>query len=159
MAREFKRRLGDPAPLVLGRDPFVPDALMARLLGERPRAGHRTGGRATGRHRAHPSGELRPVQDGRDARGRPPAGVDLTTLRFVTEPEAAAISYAMRDRVEPGEVVAVYDLGGGTFDAAVLRCNDADFEVIGQPDGIDRFGGIDIDAAVLAFVDDALDGG
>ncbi len=80
--------------------------------------------------------------------------VDIT----LTEPEAAAISYAATERVAPGDVVAVYDLGGGTFDAAVLRKTADGFEILGDPEGIERLGGIDFDQAVFAFVSEALDG-
>ena len=48
------------------------------------------------------------------------AGLRGTGTSTCTEPEAAAIAYASRDRVAEGDRVAVYDLGGGTFDAAVL---------------------------------------
>ena len=40
---------------------------------------------------------------------------------MLTEPEAAAIHYAATEHIDPGQIVAVYDLGGGTFDAALLR--------------------------------------
>ena len=45
----------------------------------------------------------------------------LGGARLVTEPEAAAVHFAMGERMDEGDVIAVYDLGGGTFDAAVLR--------------------------------------
>ena len=48
--------------------------------------------------------------------------------------------------------MAVYDLGGGTFDAAVLRKTEAGFEILGRPEGIERLGGIDFDEAVFAHV-------
>jgi hypothetical protein len=54
--------------------------------------------------------------------------------------------------------VAVYDFGGGTFDAALVRRDGDGFVLIGRPDGLERFGGIDIDAAIMAYVDDALGG-
>ena len=60
--------------------------------------------------------------------------------------------------MEPGATIAVYDLGGGTFDAAVLRRTTTGFELLGIPEGMERFGGIDIDRAVLAYVDDTLAG-
>ena len=79
------------------------------------------------------------------------AGVPEVVM--VTEPEAAAISYSSQSRVEVGAVVAVYDLGGGTFDAAVLRKEaDGGFTVLGSPEGIEHLGGVDIDAAVFARV-------
>src|SRR5687767_4772077 len=151
VAREFKRRLGDPTPLILGSTPYSAEALMARLLrwivdavtereGEAPRAIGMT----------HPAnwGEYK-----RDllAQAVRLAGLDRATL--LSEPEAAAIHYASLERVEPGTLVAVYDLGGGTFDAAVLRKRgDDSFEVLGQPEGIERLGGIDFDEAIFRYV-------
>jgi molecular chaperone DnaK len=70
----------------------------------------------------------------------------------VTEPEAAAVHFAAGERVDEGGVVAVYDLGGGTFDAAVLRREGDRFVTMGQPQGIERLGGIDFDEAVMSHV-------
>ena len=57
-------------------------------------------------------------------------------------------------RVEEGSTIAVYDLGGGTFDTAVLTQGRADdrFEAVGRPEGIDDLGGADFDAAVFRYV-------
>ena len=49
-------------------------------------------------------------------------------------------------------MIAVYDFGGGTFDAAVLRKAADGFEILGQPEGMERLGGIDFDEAVFAHV-------
>ena len=76
----------------------------------------------------------------------------LGRARFLTEPEASAIHYAAGERVQAGDVVAVYDLGGGTFDAAVLRRRADGFEILGEPQGIERLGGIDFDEAVFSHV-------
>ena len=87
--------------------------------------------------------------------------VELADVRdptFVTEPEAAAVHYASTEHVAPGDIVAVYDLGGGTFDAAVLRKTETGFETLGEPQGIERLGGIDFDAAVFAHVRNAVGG-
>src|SRR5205807_6935509 len=80
-------------------------------------------------------------------------GVDS---ELVPEPVAAAVHYSTLQRVEPNDFVAVYDLGGGTFDAAVVRRTAAGFDLYGQPEGIERLGGIDVDAAVLGHVQSAL---
>ena len=77
---------------------------------------------------------------------------------MLTEPEAAAIHYSSTERVEAGDVIAVYDLGGGTFDAAVLRKTAGGWETLGTPEGIERLGGIDFDAAVFAHVQRSLGG-
>src|SRR5690606_9274125 len=79
-------------------------------------------------------------------------------VTFVTEPEAAAVAYAREHRVETDALVAVYDLGGGTFDAAVLRRRPDGFDILGRPEGIEQLGGIDVDAAVFHHVVQALDG-
>jgi hypothetical protein len=46
-------------------------------------------------------------------------------------------------------VIAVYDFGGGTFDATILRKTDDGFEPLGQPEGLERLGGIDFDEALF----------
>src|SRR3954454_6229436 len=80
-------------------------------------------------------------------------GVDV---ELVPEPVAAAVHYATLQRVELNDFVAVYDLGGGTFDAAVVRRTDDGFTIYGQPEGIERLGGIDVDAAVFGHVQSSL---
>jgi molecular chaperone DnaK len=82
---------------------------------------------------------------------------DLDEVAFLTEPEAAAIYYASNERVDAGTVVGVYDLGGGTFDAAVLEKTAGAFKILGVPEGIERLGGIDFDHAVLAHVNRSID--
>jgi actin-like ATPase involved in cell morphogenesis len=78
--------------------------------------------------------------------------VGFESVRFLPEPVAAATFYASQRELAPGSVVAVYDLGGGTFDAAVVRRTDTGFEIAGRPEGIDRLGGIDFDHAVFNHV-------
>jgi hypothetical protein len=76
----------------------------------------------------------------------------LRNVEMCTEPEAAAITYASRNRVAEGDRVAVYDLGGGTFDAAVLVPDGAGFRLAGPPEGVEQLGGIDFDEAVFRHV-------
>jgi hypothetical protein len=71
---------------------------------------------------------------------------------FVSEPVAAAHWYARRDPPKSGDCFAVYDLGGGTFDAAVLRAIDGGFEVVGPPGSIDPLGGFDFDQMLLDYL-------
>jgi molecular chaperone DnaK (HSP70) len=54
--------------------------------------------------------------------------------------------------VGEGEALAVYDLGGSTFDATVLRRTAQGFDVIGTPEGIERLGGTDFDEAIVAHI-------
>ena len=74
---------------------------------------------------------------------------DIGPVTMLTEPEAAALDYARQERVPSGSVIAVYDFGGGTFDATILRKTDDGFEMLGQPEGLERLGGIDFDEALF----------
>ena len=81
---------------------------------------------------------------------------DVGAVQRCTEPEAAAAQYAAQTRVAPGDQVAVYDLGGGTFDACVLEKTDTGFRALGTPEGVEHLGGVDFDEAVLRHVLGAL---
>ena len=149
VAREFKRRIGDPTPIIVGGTPYSADSLTAKLLRSvvstvRERTGEDPAGIAV----AHPAswGEYK-----KDLLRQAITLADLEGVATITEPEAAAIHYASQSRVDPGTVVAVYDLGGGTFDAAVLRKAET-WEILGDPQGIERLGGVDFDEAVFQHV-------
>ena len=156
VAREFKRRLGDTTPILLGGVPYSAEALMSRVLqAVVEEVSTREGGRPDLVCVSHPAnwGAYKT-----DLLHQAIRGADLENVRLTTEPEAAAAFYARQQRIPEGAVVAVYDLGGGTFDAAVLRKTAAGFEILGRPEGIERLGGIDFDAAVFAHVSRALGG-
>ncbi len=70
----------------------------------------------------------------------------LEVLRLVNEPTAAALAYGLDKRKEG--IVAVYDLGGGTFDISILRLHDGIFEVLAT-NGDTHLGGDDIDNLLL----------
>ena len=69
------------------------------------------------------------------------AGLDV--LRLVNEPTAAALAYGLDQQAEG--VIAVYDLGGGTFDVSILKLRGGIFEVLAT-NGDTRLGGDDLDA-------------
>src|SRR5918998_3539261 len=70
----------------------------------------------------------------------------LEVLRLVNEPTAASLAYGLDKRKEG--VVAVYDLGGGTFDISILRLHDGIFEVLATR-GDTHLGGDDIDNLLI----------
>jgi actin-like ATPase involved in cell morphogenesis len=156
IAREFKRRIGDPTPIIVGGTPYGAESLVAHLIRTVLETAQGQEGAAPARVvLTHPASWSEFKIDLLRQAARL-AGVNDADV--VTEPEAAALHYVSQERIEPGQVIAVYDLGGGTFDAAVLRRTADGFEVLGVPEGMERFGGIDIDRAMLAHVDDALGG-
>jgi YVTN family beta-propeller protein len=156
VGREFKRRLGDPTPVMLGGNPHTVTALLGALLGDVLTKVSETEGDSPGRVvLTHPAnwGPFR-----RALFEEVPGLAGLTDVSLVTEPEAAAAHYAGSRQLDDGEVVAVYDLGGGTFDATVLRKRADGVEILGTPEGIERLGGVDFDEAILAHVNVAAGG-
>ena len=149
-AREFKRRIGDPTPVLLGGSPFSAHALMAHLLrGVVKVIADREGGPPDHTVATCPAnwGDYK-----RELFDQAVTQADIGPVSVAVEPEAAAVHYASTTRVQPGEVVAVYDLGGGTFDAAVLRNTGEGFELVGDARGIEQLGGVYFDEAVFTWV-------
>jgi actin-like ATPase involved in cell morphogenesis len=154
VGREFKRRVGDPTPIILGGTPYAAEMLMARLLRwSLDRVQEQQGAPPEALALTHPA-NWGPYK--LDLLRQAVRQVDVAVALTLPEPVAAATFYASQRRLEPGAVVAVYDLGGGTFDAAMVRRKTEGFELIGTPEGIERLGGIDFDEAVFAHVREAL---
>ena len=73
----------------------------------------------------------------------------LEVLRIVNEPTAAALAYGLQ-KLSQG-IIAVYDLGGGTFDISILRVKDGVFEVLAT-NGNTHLGGDDFDRAMVDWI-------
>jgi molecular chaperone DnaK len=71
----------------------------------------------------------------------------LTVERIVNEPTAAALAYGL-DKLKEQSKIAVYDLGGGTFDLSILELNAGVFQVL-STNGNTRLGGDDLDRAIV----------
>ncbi|MBK7347400.1 MAG: Fe-S protein assembly chaperone HscA [Chitinophagaceae bacterium] len=76
------------------------------------------------------------------------AGLDV--LRIINEPTAASLAYGIGLNKEEEKVIAVYDLGGGTFDVSILRIADGVFDVL-STNGNTYLGGDDMDMAIVEF--------
>ena len=74
----------------------------------------------------------------------------FTVERIVNEPTAAALAYGL-DKLKEKSKIAVYDLGGGTFDLSILELNNGVFQVL-STNGNTRLGGDDIDKRVIDFL-------
>lgn len=86
-------------------------------------------------------------------------GSQAPPTSLLPEPAAAAIHYAGRRPLRPGGLIGVYDLGGGTTDATVLRKTPGSFEIVGTPQGAEWLGGVDLDHALVRLVTERLAGG
>ena len=73
----------------------------------------------------------------------------LKVLRLLNEPTAAAVAYGLDSRQEG--IIAVYDLGGGTFDISILHLSKGVFEVL-STGGDSALGGDDFDALLVEFI-------
>jgi len=75
----------------------------------------------------------------------------LNVLRLVNEPTAAALAYGLSESAADSKIVAVYDLGGGTFDISILEIGDGVVEVRAT-NGDTFLGGEDFDSRVIDFL-------
>ncbi|WP_170061954.1 Hsp70 family protein [Compostimonas suwonensis] len=148
VVREFKRRVGDGVPILVGESGIAAeDAFAALVVWVVARATEREGAPPFAITLSHPAGW---GQYKRQLVRESLARAGLPDIGLITEPEAAAVHYAMQGQLVPGSTIAVYDLGGGTFDVAILRrTEDGGFEPIGRPEGIEHLGGIDFDDLVF----------
>ncbi|MEL6956117.1 MAG: Hsp70 family protein, partial [Pseudomonadota bacterium] len=74
----------------------------------------------------------------------------LEVRRIINEPTAAALAYGM-DKAGDGKTIAVYDLGGGTFDVSILEIGDGVFEVL-STNGDTFLGGEDFDLRIVDYL-------
>ncbi|MEI3865797.1 Hsp70 family protein [Microbacterium sp. CCNWLW134] len=151
LVREFKRSIGDDVPVVAGGRSIPAEKLWAHTVaavvdavvereGSRPAAVMLTHPTAWGPHR------IGLILSALDKLG-------VKDVHLITEPEAAARHYESGRVMAAGQALAVYDLGGGTFDSVILRKSaDGSFAPVGIPVGIDNLGGADFDDAVFRHV-------
>lgn len=154
LVREFKRRIGDGTPILAGDRRFAPEQLFALLVawvadavaereGERPTSLIVSIPATWGDHRAGLVAGALERSGWRD-------------VRIISEPEAAARHYAAERSLVSGSPLLVYDLGGGTFDAAIVRLDaDRSLEIMGEAVGLEGLGGSYFDDAVLRHTVDA----
>jgi len=78
----------------------------------------------------------------------------FTVERIINEPTAAALAYGL-DKLKERSKIAVYDLGGGTFDLSILELNEGVFHVL-STNGNTRLGGDDLDRRLVDFLVDRI---
>jgi len=87
------------------------------------------------------------------------AAVCLPNVTLVEEPVAAAMDQCACKKVKVGQTVLIYDFGGGTFDAALVKCEEGSFSIVGVPSGEEYCGGIDIDRKIFYDISEAIKSG
>jgi molecular chaperone DnaK len=90
----------------------------------------------------------------RQATKRAGEAAGFTVERIINEPTAAALAYGL-DRLKDRSKIAVYDLGGGTFDISILELNEGVFRVL-STNGNTRLGGDDIDRDLVRLLEERI---
>jgi molecular chaperone DnaK len=137
----------DGLPRVLGK---TPEEISAEILREMKRiAEWRMGGEITKAVITVPA-YFHDAQRAATKRAGELAGLEV--VRVLNEPTAAALAYGL-DKLGDFSRVAVYDLGGGTFDLSILEMQDGVFQVLATH-GDTRLGGDDLDALIVRLVEE-----
>jgi molecular chaperone DnaK (HSP70) len=141
--RGIIRRVGDPTTLSLGGAPHSVESLLAYLLGHVLRCATQREAAAPGPVvLTHPA-SWGPYRQQSLVEAAKLAGIAVPHL--VSDAEAAARHHLSRHPVPDGTIIAVYDLGGGRFDATLVRVTRDGLEPVGAAEGLENVGGLDFD--------------
>jgi tetratricopeptide (TPR) repeat protein/actin-like ATPase involved in cell morphogenesis len=147
---EFKRDLGSDTPYTLGNRQMLPEELITEVIRKlKVEADKVVKGRG-----------IQPLSDAiitvpatygkykRDMMQEAGMAAGFSQVELLDEPVAAAIYYSRHAPVVEGEIVLVYDLGGGTFDATLVQRKAAGYKILAMPKGLPNCGGKDFDREI-----------
>ena len=143
---ELVRRRDQPVRIKVGTREYLPEEISAFVLQKLKRDAERALGREISRAVITVPAYFNDAQRSATKRAGELAGFSVE--RIVNEPTAAALAYGL-DKLKSRSKIAVYDLGGGTFDLSILELNNGVFEVLATS-GNTRLGGDDIDRAIIS---------
>lgn len=152
---EFKRNIGQSTPFLLGNRRFLPEDLVRSVLAKvKFRAEQLTGSKFDRAVITIPVSYTY-SKKGLMHQAAIEAGFDKIIL--ITEPEAAAYYHAWANRLtgatlQDGQTGLVFDFGGGTFDAVLIKKQGAQYVIVGEPDGLSECGGIDCDRTIYNHI-------
>jgi WD40 repeat protein/actin-like ATPase involved in cell morphogenesis len=151
---EFKPEIGSDDPMVLSGAQYTAEDLAVEVLAVFREESARFG--------VVPARLLVTVPAGTDGRRRDAmlsagARAGFTDVELLAEPVAAAFAPAVGACWSPGAIVLVYDLGGGTFDAALVRVGEHAHEVVQTAGLVDGHAGRNVDAAIVRDLRPAAD--
>lgn len=146
----IERRSGQPLRIVANDRRYSPEEVSAQILQKLKADAELALGRSVTRAVITVPAYFNDAQRSATKHAGELAGFSVE--RIVNEPTAAALAYGL-DKLRGRSKIAVYDLGGGTFDISILELNNGVFEVLAT-NGNTRLGGDDIDRALLASISD-----
>ncbi|MEY2508185.1 MAG: molecular chaperone DnaK [Verrucomicrobiota bacterium] len=145
---ELERKPGKPVRVVAAGKEYSPEEISALILGKLKADAEAALEHPISRVVITVPAYFNDAQRGATKRAGELAG--FTVERIVNEPTAAALAYGL-DKLKGSSKIAVFDLGGGTFDISILELNNGVFEVL-STNGNTRLGGDDIDNAIMAHL-------
>ncbi|MFG2229262.1 Hsp70 family protein [Streptomyces sp. NPDC048723] len=151
---EFKPDIGSAVPIPFGRSSFPVRTLVKAVLEYIREVAAELGPVPERVLLTVPAETTHARRDAMVEAGRDAGFLDVDLL---AEPVAAAYAPTVGADWQPGDVVLVYDFGGGTFDAALVRIGDRTHEILKQGSLLTGHGGRDIDAALMADLRPAAD--
>ncbi len=151
MPYHFSGAPGTPIQLALGDLRLSPEQVSAEILRKLKADAERALGTSVQQAVVTVPAYFNDAQRSATKRAGELAGLEV--VRILNEPTAAALAYGM-DRQEEHTRIAVYDLGGGTFDISILELTGGVFHVLAT-NGNTRLGGDDIDAALVRHLEAA----
>jgi Hsp70 protein len=151
---EIKRRLSRPdsqETLHIGGQEYLPEDLVSALLAAFRKEAETVNGGPIAHAVLTKPASYRPGDQRNEQMISAGETAGFQVVELLPEPAAAAFSVTAREKFTPDSVVLVYDWGGGTFDAALVRVGIEDMELIDSA-ALPYCGGVDIDQAVAQFL-------
>jgi len=148
LSYELVRRRGEPVQVKAADREIAPETVSALILKKLKANAEAALGREVSHAVITVPAYFNDAQ--RTATKRAAEWANLSVDRIVNEPTAAALAYGL-DKLKSCAKIAVFDLGGGTFDISILELNNGVFEVLAT-NGNTRLGGDDIDSAIVAHL-------
>jgi molecular chaperone DnaK (HSP70) len=148
--REFKRDLGSPDPYTFGNTFMLPEELVTEVLkklkGEAEKVSQARGEKSLTDvlitvPATYSSYKRNLMQEAAKKAG-------FRKIELLEEPVAAAIYYSRHAQINDGDIILVYDLGGGTFDATLMQRQEDKYQFLGMPKGLANCGGKDCDCLI-----------
>ena len=144
---EFKRDLGQTTPYLLGGLQYMPEDMYKEFfIYIKKCVEDYTHDTVTGATVTFPAmfndNKKKLIEKAAKAAG-------LLDVTLIDEPSAAAYCYLNAGKLSEGDTLLVYDLGGGTFDLALMRVKNGQFVQLTQPMGNPRLGGVDFDRMIF----------
>ena len=144
---EFKRDLGQQVPYHLGSLQLMPEDLYKEIFVYFKKCAEEAAGEKISKaYISYPANFGRKKRELIELAAKKASFLDI---EMIDEPTAAAYCYCEKGKVKDGEKLLVYDLGGGTFDVALIEYTSTGFKPVTQALGIDKCGGIDIDRLIF----------